>query len=73
MASVPRVLLLVAQVPLSIQVRGAGERQEDAEASTATAPLFGSVFASYAHEDGPVAHLHFAALDLSALSHVAGR
>lgn len=46
--------LLVAQVPLSIHVRGAGDRQEDAEASTATAQLFGSVFASYAHEDGPV-------------------
>jgi Protein kinase domain/TIR domain len=46
--------LLVAQVPLSIHVRGAGERREDAEAATATAQLFGSVFASYAHEDGPV-------------------
>jgi Protein kinase domain/TIR domain len=46
--------LLVAQVPLSIHVRAGSERREDAEAATATAQLFGSVFASYAHEDGPV-------------------
>jgi len=44
--------LLVAQVPLSIRVRGVGERQERAEGVAAsTARLFGSVFASCAHED----------------------
>ena len=46
--------LLVAQVPLSIRVRGVGERQEGAEGVAAsTARLFGSVFASYAPEDEP--------------------
>jgi hypothetical protein len=44
--------LLVAQVPLSIRVRGVGERQEGAEGVAAsTARLFRSVFASYAPED----------------------
>lgn len=47
--------LLVAQVPLSIQVRSAAEPQERAEAATAsTARLFSSVFASYAHDDDHV-------------------
>jgi TIR domain len=47
--------LLVAQVPLSIYVRGVGESQEPAEATAAsTARLFSSVFASYAHEDDRV-------------------
>jgi hypothetical protein len=47
--------LLVAQVPLSIHVRGAGEPQERPEAATAsTGRLFSSVFASYAHEDDHV-------------------
>jgi len=47
--------MLVAQVPLSIHVRGAGEPQERAEtATTSTGRLFGSVFASYAHEDDHV-------------------
>jgi TIR domain len=46
--------LLVAQVPLSVQVRPAGQRQGRAEAVTSTARLFGSVFASYAHEDDHV-------------------
>jgi hypothetical protein len=44
--------LLVAQVPLSIRVRGVHERQDGAEGMAAsTARLFGSVFASYAPED----------------------
>ena len=44
--------LLVAQVPLSIRVRGVGDRQERVEGVAAsTVRLFGSVFASYAHED----------------------
>ena len=48
--------LLVAQVPLSIRVRGVGERQEGADGLAAsTARLFGSVFASYAPEDHDVA------------------
>ena len=48
--------LLVAQVPLSIRVRGVGERQEGTEGVAAsTARLFGSVFASYAPEDHDVA------------------
>lgn len=46
--------LLVAQVPLSIRVRGAGEPEQAAEPATATAQLFGKVFASYAHEDDRV-------------------
>jgi hypothetical protein len=47
--------LLVAQVPLSIHVRSAGEPQERPEAAAAsTARLFRSVFASYAHEDDHV-------------------
>jgi hypothetical protein len=47
--------LLVAQVPLSIHVRGAGEPQERSEPPAAsTGRLFGSVFASYAHEDDDV-------------------
>jgi predicted Ser/Thr protein kinase len=43
--------LLVAHVPLSIRVRGVGEREEVDDISTATAHLFNRVFASYAHED----------------------
>jgi hypothetical protein len=47
--------LLVAQVPLSIQVRGAGELQERPEpAARSTGRLFSSVFASYAHNDDQV-------------------
>jgi hypothetical protein len=47
--------LLVAQVPLSIYVRGVGEPRERAEATAAsTARLFSSVFASYAHDDDRV-------------------
>lgn len=47
--------LLVAQVPLSIHVRGAGEPQERPEtAAVSTGRLFSSVFASYAHEDDRV-------------------
>ena len=47
--------LLVAQVPLSIRVRGVNERQDGAEAVAAsTARLFGRVFASYAPEDGDI-------------------
>jgi len=47
--------LLVAQVPLSIRVRGVDERQEGAEGMAAsTARLFGSVFASYAPEDNNI-------------------
>ncbi|HZD02345.1 MAG TPA: toll/interleukin-1 receptor domain-containing protein [Actinomycetes bacterium] len=47
--------LLVAQVPLSVRVRGADEPQERVEAMAAsTAWLFSSVFASYAHEDDRV-------------------
>jgi hypothetical protein len=48
--------LLVGQVPLSIRVRGAGEPQEgfEAPAAVSTRPLFSSIFASYAHEDGQV-------------------
>jgi hypothetical protein len=47
--------LLVAQVPLSIRVRGVGERQEGAEGVAAsTARLFRSVFASYAPEDDDI-------------------
>jgi TIR domain len=47
--------LLVAQVPLSIHVRSASEPHERAKAAAAsTAPLFSSVFASYAHEDDHV-------------------
>jgi hypothetical protein len=47
--------LLVAQVPLSIRVRGAGDRSERVEGVAAsTGRLFGSVFASYAHEDHEV-------------------
>jgi hypothetical protein len=47
--------LLVAQVPLSIHVRGVGEREARAEATaTSTTRLFRSVFASYAHEDDQV-------------------
>ena len=47
--------LLVAQVPLSIHVRGAGEPQERPEtAAASTGRLFSSVFASYAHEDDQV-------------------
>jgi TIR domain len=47
--------LLVAQVPLSIHVRGAAERQErDEPSATSTGRLFSSVFASYAHEDDRV-------------------
>jgi hypothetical protein len=44
--------LLVAQVPLSIRVRGVDERQERVEGVAApTVRLFRSVFASYAPED----------------------
>jgi len=44
--------LLVAQVPLSIRVRGVHERQDGADGMAAsTARMFGSVFASYAPED----------------------
>jgi hypothetical protein len=44
--------LPVAQVPLSIRVRGVSDRQERVEgAAASTGRLFGSVFASYAHED----------------------
>jgi hypothetical protein len=44
--------LLVAQVPLSIRVRGVSDRQERVEGVAApTVRLFGSVFASYEHED----------------------
>jgi hypothetical protein len=47
--------LLVAQVPLSIRVRGVGERQKGAEGMAAsTARLFSSVFASYAPEDDDI-------------------
>jgi hypothetical protein len=47
--------LLVAQVPLSIHVRGAGEPQERPDiAAASTGRLFSSVFASYAHEDDQV-------------------
>jgi TIR domain len=47
--------LLVAQVPLSIHVRGADEPHERPDAAaTSTAQLFSSVFASYAHEDNHV-------------------
>jgi hypothetical protein len=47
--------LLVAQIPLSIRVRGAGEREEHIEAlATTTAQWFRRAFASYAHEDGRV-------------------
>jgi hypothetical protein len=50
--------LLVAQVPLSIGVHVAGQRQERTEAMAAsTARLFGSVFASYAPEDDHVVAL----------------
>jgi TIR domain len=44
--------LPVAQVPLSIRVHGVRDRQERFEGVAAsTGRLFGSVFASYAHED----------------------
>jgi uncharacterized caspase-like protein len=44
--------LLVAQVPLSIHVRGADERHEHDEGlSRSRASLFKSVFVSYAHQD----------------------
>jgi hypothetical protein len=44
--------LLVAQVPLSIHVRGVGEPEWGPGTATAsTGRLFSSVFASYAHED----------------------
>jgi TIR domain len=47
--------LLVGQVPLSIHVRDAGARHEYVEAmATSRARLFGSVFASYAHQDDHV-------------------
>ena len=47
--------LLVAQVPLSIRVRGGHERQDGAEGMAAsTARMFGSVFASYAPEDDQI-------------------
>jgi TIR domain-containing protein len=50
--------LLVAQVPLSISVRVARQRQERTEATDAsTARLFGSVFASYGPEDDHVVAL----------------
>ena len=44
--------LPVAQVPLSIRVRGVSDRQErDEGAAASTGRLYRSVFASYAHED----------------------
>jgi TIR domain len=47
--------LLVGQIPLSIRVRSADEPQDRAEAiATATARIFDSVFASYAHKDARV-------------------
>jgi hypothetical protein len=47
--------LLVAQVPLSIHVRGVGEAEWGPGTATAsTGRLFSSVFASYAHEDDHV-------------------
>jgi hypothetical protein len=50
--------LLVAQVPLSVSVRGARYGLERTEAMAAsTARLFGSVFASYAPEDDHVVAL----------------
>jgi hypothetical protein len=47
--------LLVAQVPLSIRVHGAVKDDQDAaEPTTATAELFRTIFASYAHEDSDI-------------------
>lgn len=47
--------LLVTQIPLSIRVRGAGEREEHIEGlASTTTPLFSSIFASYAHKDDRV-------------------
>jgi hypothetical protein len=44
--------LLVGQIPPSIRVRGAGEREEPAEAlASTTVRLIRRVSASYAHED----------------------
>jgi TIR domain len=48
--------LLVAQVPLSISVRDAGQERTEAMAAS-TARLFGSVFACYAPEDDHVVAL----------------